>query len=216
MSWLDRVFAAAYERGATAADRAGLGDRRRDVLAAARGHVVEIGAGVGSNLAYLGDAVTRVTLLEPSAPMARRLRRAVARTEVAFPVEVIEAPAEAIPLPDASADTVLSTFVLCTVDDPDLALAEVRRILRPGGQLLVAEHVVADGVGAVGQRVVEPVWRTLGRGCHLTRDTGEALRRAGFDVSGVRRTRLAGAGPASPAIEGAARRPPGPADPPAA
>jgi ubiquinone/menaquinone biosynthesis C-methylase UbiE len=207
MEVMDRAFAAVYARMSPRVDAAGLGRRRAELLATAHGHVLEIGAGTGANLPALQHAgVSRVTLLEPSPAMARHLRAAVADTGWSVPVEVIEAPAEALPVPDQSVDTVVSTLVLCTVPDPPRSLAEIHRVLRPGGTLLLLEHVVADGALHRVQTAIEPVWKVFGRGCHLTRDTAQALKDAGFDTRGIVHDRLPGGGPASPTIQGSARR----------
>jgi ubiquinone/menaquinone biosynthesis C-methylase UbiE len=206
VSLLDRAFAATYDPVMRGVERHVLAERRRSLLAGLSGHVVEVGAGTGANLAHLGADVDRLTLLEPSQAMAGRLRAKLA-AEPRPATEVIEAPAEALPLDDGSADAVVSTLTLCTVDDLALALAEIRRVLVPGGPLLLLEHVAGDGhLGRV-QRAIEPVWKVFGRGCHLTRDTLSALQRAGFDTADVHPWRFPGRSPASPAIMGAARQP---------
>jgi ubiquinone/menaquinone biosynthesis C-methylase UbiE len=185
MSLLDRTVAALYDPVLRRSELGWLGRARRELLRAARGVVLELGAGTGANLDHLdvlAPAVTRWIAAEPTAPMLDRLHR---RVEVvggahAIDVEVLRAPAEALPLPDGSVDTVVSTLVLCTVGDLDRTLAEVRRVLRPGGQLLVLEHVAATGTALRAQRVAAPAWRILGRGCNLDRDTVAALDDAGF------------------------------------
>lgn len=165
------------------AERAGLAHRRGELLGGLRGDVVEIGAGTGANLDAYGAGVRHLTLLEPSAPMARRLRdRAAADPRE---IEVVSAPAEALPLPDASVDAVVSTLVLCTVDDLDRTLAEIERVLRPGGHLALLEHVTGDGATATLQRVLARPWRVIGQGCHLTRDPRAALAARGWDTSGI-------------------------------
>jgi ubiquinone/menaquinone biosynthesis C-methylase UbiE len=206
MSLLDRTFAAAYARWAPRADAGRLGRQRAELLQHARGHVLEIGAGTGSNLpALVHPEITRITLTEPSRAMARHLRRAAAEHPSRVPVEVLEAPAQALPVPDASVDTLVCTLVLCSVTDLDRALGELRRVLRPDGTLLLLEHVAGTGALRGVQGALEPAWRVLGRGCHLTRDTRGALARAGFVTDDLVLTRLAGGGPAAPAIMGAAR-----------
>jgi ubiquinone/menaquinone biosynthesis C-methylase UbiE len=200
---LDRVFAAASDPVLRSAERAGLARLRDELLGDLAGHVVEIGAGTGANLDHLGDGVERWTAFEPSAAMAARLRAHAART-ADHEVEVIEAPAEALPLPPASVDVVVSTLVLCTVADLPRSLAEIRRVLRPGGALLLIEHVAGDGSTATLQRTLAPVWRVVGRGCHLTRDTRRALDEAGFDTSGLREVQLPLPAPTRPGLVGAA------------
>jgi len=121
-------------------------------------------------------------------------------------VEVLAAPAETLPLHDASADAVISTLVLCSVRDLDRSLAEIRRILRPGGRLVLIEHVATHGPLGAAQRVLAPTWRIVARGCQLHRDTRTAVADAGFDVTGVELWQLPGGGPTGPAIAGVVRR----------
>lgn len=173
----DRAFAAAYARASAAEDRV-LGAERRALLSEARGTVVEIGAGTGANLAAY-PPVDRLLLLEPSPAMRSRLAPLAAD----HGADLIDAPAEAIPLPDDSVDTVVTTLVLCSVDDLDAALTEVRRVLKPGGRLLLLEHVRSDEPRlARWQDRVEPVWCHLARGCHPNRDTLQAVQDAGFVI----------------------------------
>ncbi len=184
MPVLDRIFAASYDRVLASSERAGLADRRRELLADLTGHVVELGAGTGANLAAYGTGVGRLTLLEPSAPMAARLRARLAATPLDAEVAVLSAPGEALPLPDASADAVVSTLVLCTVRDLGRTLAEVERVLRPGGRFVLLEHVAADDPSTARlQRVLRRPWRVIGQGCHLDRDPRAALAGRGWDVT---------------------------------
>ena len=107
------MFASVYDRVLAGVEHAGLAERRRHLLASAGGRVVEIGAGTGANLPFYGSAVESITVTEPEAPMARRLARRL--REYSHPVELVEAPAERLPLPDGQFDTAVSTLVLCTV-----------------------------------------------------------------------------------------------------
>ncbi len=174
-----RVVAALYDRVTAAAERGWLGDRRRALLAGATGATLEIGAGTGANLAHLPAAADPVVLAEPDPAMRRRLEARL--TGAPRPgARIVPSPAERLDLDDASVDTVVATLVLCTVGDPAAALAEVRRVLRPGGRLLVLEHVRADGARGRWQDRVTPLWRRVAAGCHPNRDTLAAIRAAGF------------------------------------
>ena len=208
MDLLDRAFAAAYDPVLARAERAGLTGLRREVLREVGGHVVELGAGTGANLAHYPVAVDRLTLCEPTPAMVGRLEAAVARAPVeGRRTDVVIAPGEALPLADRAVDAVVSTLVLCTVDDLDRTLAEVARVLRPDGALVMIEHVHSDGARAQVQRTLEPMWRIAARGCHLTRDPRAALAAAGWDVSEVREVRLPFPGPMRRGQVGWARPP---------
>ena len=174
-----RLFAAVYDHLNAGAERTWLGQRRADLVARATGEVLEIGAGTGANLSHY-HGVERVVVAEPDPAMRTRLTSRLGRATVH--VEVSDAPAEHLKLPDASFDTVVSTLVLCSVADPDATLAELRRVLRPDGQLLVLEHVRGEGRRARWQDLVTPVWRRIGAGCHPNRDTAAAIERAGFHL----------------------------------
>lgn len=173
------VFAALYDLVGASAERRWMGARRRRLLAGARGAVLEIGGGTGANLAHYRN-VDRVTIAEPDPFMRSRIGPKLEDARV--PVEVSAAGAEALPFPDGSFDTVVSTLVLCTVPDQAAALDEVRRILRPGGRLLFIEHVRAAGSMARWQDRLEPLWRRLFGGCHPNRDTVAAIVEAGFEI----------------------------------
>ncbi len=173
------VFAALYDPIGASMERRWMGGRRRRLLAGARGAVLEIGGGTGANLAHYRD-VDRVTITEPDPFMRRRLEQKL--TDARVPVEVSAAGAEALPFPDGSFDTVVSTLVLCTVPDQETALDEVGRVLRPGGRLLFIEHVRAAGSAARWQDRVEPLWKRLLGGCHPNRDTVAAIEEAGFEI----------------------------------
>lgn len=207
MPLFDRLHAAAYDRVLAGAERAGLGRRRRELLGDLHGHVVELGAGTGTNLEAYGPAVTRLTLLEPNPAMVDRLRARVAETAVDAEVEVIAAPGEALPLADGSADAVVSTLVLCTVDEVDRTLAEVERVLRPDGRLVLIEHVAAEDPSTRRlQRLLHRPWQVIGAGCQLDRDPRGALARRGWDVSAVHDERLPTPSPTRPGQVGTATR----------
>ena len=173
------IFAALYDPIGASAERRWMGERRRRLLAGARGAVLEIGGGTGTNLTHYRD-VDRVTIAEPDPFMRNRIGPKLEDTCV--PVEVSAAGAEELPFPDGSFDTVVSTLVLCTVPDQQSALDEVRRVLRPGGRLLFIEHVRAAGSTARWQDRLEPLWRRLLGGCHPNRDTVAAIEEAGFEI----------------------------------
>jgi ubiquinone/menaquinone biosynthesis C-methylase UbiE len=199
-----RAFAAVYGRLMALADRGWLGDARRALMAQARGDVLEIGAGTGINLRHLPEGCDLV-LAEPDPAMRRRLEAAVrARGGRA---RTIAAPAEALPLPDASVDTVVATLVLCTVDDPGRALAEARRVLRPDGRLLFLEHVRADGRRGRWQDRLTPLHVRTAAGCRPNRDTVAMIAAAGFDVREMRRVREPrGLAVSAPVLSGSAAR----------
>jgi SAM-dependent methyltransferase len=170
------LFAAIYDSSLRRGEHAGMADHRQSLLAAASGRVLEIGAGTGLNLPHYPEGIDLV-LTEPEAPMARRAGR-----------PVVPASAEELPFEDASFDTAVSTLVLCTVSDPARAIAELRRVLRPGGRLLFIEHVRGEGRLARWQDRLEGPWRRIGNGCHANRDTLSALRAGGFEVDARRDT----------------------------
>ncbi len=156
-----------------------MGERRRRLLAGARGAVLEIGGGTGANLPHYRD-VDSVIVCEPDPFMRKRLGPKLEEARV--PVEISAAGAEALPFPDGSFDTVVSTLVLCTVPDQGAALDEVRRVLRPGGRLLFIEHVRAAGSAARWQDRLEPLWGRLLGGCHPNRETFAAIEETGFEI----------------------------------
>src|ERR1700720_836930 len=138
MSLRGKFFAATYDRQMRRVEKAGLTDLRASLLAQAEGRVLEIGGGTGANLAHYGPGVTSLTITEPEIPMLKRLER---RVEAEAPrTTVLRAPAEDLPFEDDTFDVVVSTLVLCGVSDQQRALHEMRRVLRPGGQLLFIEH----------------------------------------------------------------------------
>jgi ubiquinone/menaquinone biosynthesis C-methylase UbiE len=146
---------------------------------------VEIGAGTGLNLAHYSDDLDELVLAEPDGPMHARLERRVSRS--GRPARILETPAERLPFPDRSVDTVVSTFVLCTVDDPEAALREIVRVLRPDGQLLFLEHVRARSprLAAWQDRLAES-WRHFARGCRCNRATAALMTTCGLAVDDLR------------------------------
>ena len=161
---------------------AGMRRQRRMLVGSAYGRVVEIGAGTGLNVVHYPDDLAELMLIEPEPGMRRRLAR---RLERHGPVaRIIDAPAERLPLADASVDTVVSTLVLCTVDDPETALREIARVLRPDGQLLFIEHVRASSrfLAQCQDKLLRP-WRGFAGGCMCNRRTVELMRACGFTVA---------------------------------
>lgn len=183
------MFAAIYDPLLGPTEKKWLGAQRRRLLEQASGEVLEIGGGTGTNLAHYGR-VDRLVVTEPYEPMRRRLE-AKARKD-GRTVVVDGAPAERLGFPDASFDTVVSTLVLCTVQDPRAALAEVRRVLRPSGRLLFLEHVRGEGRRGRVQDMATPVWRALAGGCHPNRDTVSAIREQGLRIDEVEELRPKG------------------------
>lgn len=217
-----RLFASLYDRGLRASEEHGLREMRRALLAEARGRVVEIGAGTGVNLDLYGGDVEDLTLVEPDPHMGAKLRERLAgrgsggatagSAEAAAstgdakivgagpalpPARLVTAPAEAIPFPDDTFDTAVATLVLCTVPDPVAAVAELARVLKPGGRLLFIEHVRAEDPGtAHWQDRFEKPWRFLADGCHCNRDTEATLSGSAFSLESVEHGIL----PKSPSI----------------
>ena len=172
-----------------------------------RGDIVELGAGVGANFDFV-PAGSRVIAVEPNLAMHADLVRRGADRGVE--VDLLTVSAEQIPLPDASVDDVLCSLVLCTVDDPGAVLAEVQRILRPGGQFRFVEHVKA-GVWSPRrwlQQLIRRPWRWVYEGCDLCRDTATAIEAAGFSSVDITRRRLRNSlfFPANTSIHGIAAR----------
>jgi ubiquinone/menaquinone biosynthesis C-methylase UbiE len=156
--------------------------QRAKTVPNATGEVLELGCGSGTNFTfYDAGKVSRLYALEPSAGMLVKARRAAAALPIGDKIAFLKAGAEAVPLEDSSIDTVVITFVLCTIPDWQGALREVARVLKPGGTVIYSEHGLSPDAGiARWQRRIEPIWKPIAGGCHLTRDTAAMLTSSGF------------------------------------
>jgi SAM-dependent methyltransferase len=206
MSLHKRIFAAMYDTQMRRAEKAGLADLRKEVLAGAAGAVLEIGAGTGGNLGLYPGAVTSLTLTEPDPHMFRRLEH---RAQAMAPsVMTLRAPAEDLPFDDDTFDSVVSTLVLCGVDDQPRAVREIRRVLRPGGLFLFFEHLRADDPEA-GRK--QDRMNRLNRAlvcCDCNRRTLDTIQGVGFEVTALEHTALPKAPSfVRPAVLGAATSP---------
>jgi len=199
-----------YDRLMRATEDAGLRAWRVELLAPLSGTVLEVGAGTGLNLAHYPAAVERLVVSEPDRHMRAKLAETIAaRDGAAAVVEISEAGAEQLALEDASVDAVVCTLVLCTVPDPQASLAEVRRVLRPGGTFVFLEHVChGRRWPRFWQHVFDPVWKRVAGGCHLTRRTRIVIQEAGFEIEELIEAPMP-RGPfwVRPTIRGRAQRP---------
>ncbi|QKW53844.1 class I SAM-dependent methyltransferase [Streptomyces buecherae] len=204
------LFARSYARLAPLADeRAGLGALRDELLTGLTGRVIEIGAGSGLNFARYPRQVAEVVAIEPESHLRRLAVTAALRAHV--PVDVVPARAEALPVKSEAFDAVVTALVLCSVQDLRRSLRELRRVLRPGGELRFLEHGRARGRAmALTQRALDrTVWPALCGGCHTSRDIVAEVRRAGFEIDTHRRLRVPERGlplPTSSCVLGVARR----------
>ena len=188
MSLRSRIFAATYDRQLRRAEKAGLTEMRRKLVSQAAGTVLEIGGGTGANLAHYRPAVTSLTITEPDASMLKRLERRVSAQAPA--TIVLRAPAEDLPFEDDTFDVVVSTLVLCGVDDQPRAVREIRRVLRPGGQFLFLEHVrAADPAAAKKQDRMNWFNRAVVC-CDCNRPTLDTIEGAGFRLTALEHTEL--------------------------
>lgn len=212
------IFAAIYDRLFAAPEDAGLREIRREVVGRAAGRVLEVGAGTGLDLPHYGPEVSELVLAEPDPHMAKRLRDAVAKSERASQIDVVEAPGESLPFENGSFDTVVCGLVLCSVGDPAATIGEITRVLRPGGRMLFLEHVRAPDGSSRGrwQDRLERPWGLVAGGCHPNRRTVDAIEDSALEMEdldmrefptlsaalvrplavGVARLPLAGSGPA--------------------
>jgi ubiquinone/menaquinone biosynthesis C-methylase UbiE len=199
-----RLFAALYDTIGKRSEEAGMREERRQLLSAAEGATIEIGAGTGLNLQHYPDAVTRLVLAEPDRHMRARLAHRVA--EFRPSAEIVEAPVEHLSFPDATFDTAVVTYVLCSVLDQQSALRELARVVKPTGRLLFLEHVRSDDPKvAKWQDRIRPLYNVVG--CNPNRATLGAIEASPFEVESVKH----GEAPKAPKVErplivGVARR----------
>jgi ubiquinone/menaquinone biosynthesis C-methylase UbiE len=202
-------FARMYPKMAARAERRGATDHRRRLLDGLSGRVVEVGVGNGLNFAHYPDTVTEVIAIEPEPTL--RAAAEDAATQASVPVTVQAGAADALPLGDGEVDAAVASLVLCSVPDQGRALAELRRVLRPGGELRFYEHVIARcqptrAFLQIADR--SGVWPAIAGGCHPARDTGTAIEAAGFTIERSDRFgfRASALEPSVPHILGIARR----------
>ena len=202
-------FARMYLKAAARADRRGATDHRQRLLQDLTGRVLEVGAGNGLNFAHYPPTVTEVVAIEPEPTLRAIAQRAAAGAPV--PVTVRAGTADALPLADGEMDAAIASLVLCSVPDQARALAELHRVLRPGGELRFYEHVIArcQPKRAILQLADRSgLWPAIGGGCHPARDTGAAIEAAGFTIEHCERfgVRASALEPSVPHILGIARR----------
>jgi ubiquinone/menaquinone biosynthesis C-methylase UbiE len=199
-----RLFAALYDTVSKGSEAAGMRDERRRLLAQAEGATLEIGAGTGLNLEHYPEAVPRLVLAEPDRHMRRRLGRRL--EALGRPAEIVDASIDDLPFPDATFDTAVVTYVLCSVPDQEEALAEIARVLKPSGRFLFLEHVrSADPKLARRQDRIRPLYNLVG--CNPNRDTLARIESSALMVESVRHGEV----PRAPKVErplivGSARR----------
>jgi ubiquinone/menaquinone biosynthesis C-methylase UbiE len=203
---MSRLMAAIYDGMMRGSEEACLRQWRAELLRELSGSVLEVGAGTGATLTLYPKAVTRLVMCEPDPHMRRKLE---AKRGAAAGVEISGASIQDLAFEENAFDAVVSSLVLCSVQDPQAALAQIRRVLKPGGRLVFLEHVAAEGKPnrLKWQRRIEPVWKHLMGNCHLTRRTEAAIEAAGFRIERIQRESMRKALPVCrPSIRGIARR----------
>ncbi|MEU0470255.1 class I SAM-dependent methyltransferase [Amycolatopsis sp. NPDC006131] len=179
-------FARMYERISAESEQRGTAEHRDQVLAGLSGRVIEVGAGNGLNFGHYPETVTEVVAVEPEDRLRALAEQAAEQARV--PVRVVAGHAGALPAEDGTFDAAVASLVLCSVADVPAALAEIRRVLRPGGELRFFEHVrSANPLLGLLQDALTPLWSRAGGGCHLNRDSAEVIRAAGFDIERLHR-----------------------------
>src|SRR3990172_8441863 len=206
---MGRLIAAVYDRLTQASEAACLRKWRADLLRDLAGQVLEVGAGTGLNIPHYPRAVVRLVPSDPDAHMRRKLSQK-ARAHGWDQAQVLDASLEELPLPNDAFDAVVGTLVLCSVPRLDHALAEIYRVLKPGGRFVFLEHVAAEDRPRrlKWQRRIETIWKRLTGNCHLTRRTGEAILTAGFAIVDIKSESMRKAFPlVRPTIRGVAVKP---------
>ena len=202
------LFTQVYRLIARAEEVSPIAAARTKVAAGLRGRLLIVGLGPGGDLAHVPATVTHVVGVEPSASMRQAAHGAVQQARArGIQVEVIDAVGEDLPFASDSFDSALLAYVLCSVDDPAQVVAEVRRVLRPGGEVAVLEHVVGhDGTWMRrAQRLAAPWWPRIAGGCRCDQDTAAVLAAGGFDTSRLRHVESVPLPPVGPALIGTAR-----------
>jgi ubiquinone/menaquinone biosynthesis C-methylase UbiE len=157
---------------------------RQRTIPAASGLVLESGVGSGQNLPLYGSTVDRVYAIDPSLELLRLAKGSIPDAPV--PVSLIRASAEQLPFADTIFDTIVMTWALCSIPNPTRALVEMRRVLKPGGNLLFVEHGLSPESGvARWQQLMTPCWKRIGGGCHLDRKMDDLIRAAGFELNDI-------------------------------
>ncbi|WP_019818747.1 class I SAM-dependent methyltransferase [Saccharomonospora saliphila] len=191
-TWGKYVFAGMYDKFLSRVEKYGLSEKRAEMLRPAYGKTVEIGTGTGLNLPHFPDTISELILTEPYPHMVTKLEEKV--RDHPRRIQVTVAGAERLPFPDASIDTVAAAMILCTVPDPDVALAEIQRVLKPGGQYLFLEHVRnSDPRIAKKQDIIQKGWYLFGNECHCNRPTIETLRSSSLEIKELKEDKMPGA-----------------------
>jgi ubiquinone/menaquinone biosynthesis C-methylase UbiE len=203
------LFARAYLWLSVLEEKGGRAEHRERTLAGLSGRVIELGAGNGLNFAHYPAAVSEVVAVEPEPVLREAARRAA--SEAPVHVSVVDGVADALPVDDSSMDAAVASLVLCSVPDQGRALGEVRRVLRPGGELRFYEHVLsrARGVARFQRFSDATYWPHIAGGCHMARDTARAIEAAGFTIQSQKRWAYRPSAwlPPEPMILGVARKP---------
>ena len=205
LSWL---FAKYYDRLIADAEEKCLHEWRASLLKNVSGRVLEMGCGTGANLPYYNANIEHLALAEPNVHMRQRVLEKLPQ----YPnlnVKILDYHGETIPSPDQTYDAVVSTLVLCTVEDPQKILEEIYRVLKPQGRFVFLEHVAAENNPSryKWQKRLEPIWKIIGHGCHLTRSTEQSIVQAGFKIEEITRESMRGVPPfVRPSIRGKATK----------